>query len=127
MKCDSGGRSKQKTIHPKSLAGCWRIVWMSEWDQDYVDLEVPGYITLAATGLGNFQFGLVTGEIDWKFQGQQIHFAWTGSCEGDDMSGCGQAEIVGNELQGHLYIHLGDDFAFRAVRQSPQTQDKQPR
>jgi hypothetical protein len=34
------------------------------------------------------------------------------------MTGRGNAEIVGDELHGHLYIHLGDDSAFRAVRQA---------
>ena len=23
--------------------GQWRIVWMDGWDQDYVDMEVPGH------------------------------------------------------------------------------------
>ena len=30
--------------------GRWRIVEMETWDQDYVDMEVPGYIELDKTG-----------------------------------------------------------------------------
>jgi len=49
-------------------------------------------------------------------QSSRIEFTWHGFDEGDAMSGRGRAEIVGDEMQGHLYIHLGDDSAFRAVR-----------
>lgn len=27
----------------KEYLGRWRIVDMEEWDQDYIDMEVPGY------------------------------------------------------------------------------------
>lgn len=30
------------------IADPGRIVWMSNWDQDYVDMEVPGHITVLA-------------------------------------------------------------------------------
>lgn len=91
---------------------------MSEWDQDYVDMEVPGHITFAASGQGHFQFGLVMGQMDWRQHGQRGEFTWAGSCESDEMNGRGHATLVGNELHGRLYIHLGDDTAFRAVRQA---------
>lgn len=59
------------------FSGPWRIVWMSDWDQDYVDMDVSGHVTFGAGRSGSFQFGLV---------------------------------------QGHLYIHLGDDSAVRGPR-----------
>ena len=43
--------------------GQWRIVWMELWDQDFIDMEVPGHF-LRKEGLGNFQFGLVQDEMD---------------------------------------------------------------
>jgi len=100
------------------FVGPWRIVWMSGWDQDYVDLEVPGHITFKTDRSGTFQFGLVEAQMDCRRQGQRIEFTWDGFDEGDEMTGRGHAEIVGDELHGHLYIHLGDDSAFRAVRQA---------
>lgn len=109
------------------FAGHWRIVWMSGWDQDYVDMDVPGHITFGAGRSGSFQFGLVQAQMDCKFDAQQsrrIRFTWHGFDEGDEMTGRGHAEIVGDELQGHLYIHLGDDSAFRAVR--PATAARKP-
>jgi hypothetical protein len=32
---------KRKQENP--FVGKWRIVWMKEWDQDYVDMEAPDY------------------------------------------------------------------------------------
>lgn len=101
--------------------GPWRIVWMSGWDQDYVDMEVPGHITFETGRSGSFQFGLVEGQMDChsdRRHNQSIEFTWCGFDEGDELSGRGRAEIVDGELHGHLYIHLGDDSAFRAVRQA---------
>lgn len=99
-----------------SFIGKWRIVWMDGWDQDYVDLEVPGYVTFEKKGIGNFQFGLAQGQIDYRGDASRVEFTWSGFDEGDEMSGRGFAEIVREELCGHIYIHLGDDSAFRAVK-----------
>jgi len=104
-----------------SFLGSWRIVWMSNWDQDYVNMEVPGHFTFGADGSGSFQFGLVQGELDGRIDARRssprIDFTWEGSDENDEASGRGHAEIVAGTLQGHLYFHHGDDSAFRAVRQ----------
>ena len=103
------------------FTGPWRIVWMSGWDQDYVDMEVPGHITFGTGGTAVFQFGLVQAQMDCRIddrQDRRIEFTWHGFDEGTELTGRGNAEIVGSELHGHLYIHLGDDSAFRAVRQS---------
>lgn len=107
------------TVRP--FACPWRIVWMSGWDQDYVDMDVPGHITFETGRSGSFQFGLVQGQMDSHIDrqhGQRIEFTWHGFDEGDELSGRGRAEIVDGELHGHLFIHLGDDSAFRAIRQA---------
>ena len=104
---------------PKSnpFTGTWRIVWMSGWDQDYVDMEVPGHFTFEKKELGSFQFGLVQGQMDYRVVDKHVEFTWSGFDEGDEMNGRGIAEIVQGELCGHVYIHLGDDSAFRANKQ----------
>ena len=113
------------------FSGIWRIVWMSNWDQDFVDLEVPGHFTFAANGPDHFQFGLVQGQMDCRFDGKppgRVEFSWEGSdeCdECDEASGRGHAEIVDGELHGHIQFHGGDDSDFRAVRPEPQA--KTPR
>lgn len=96
--------------------GTWRIVWMELWKQDYVDMEVPGYITFEKDGNGEFQFGLLSGEIDYRLDGHRAEFTWTGVDEMDEESGSGHAEIVHGELLGHFHIHRGDTSAFRAIK-----------
>ncbi|OGB27755.1 MAG: hypothetical protein A3I66_07810 [Burkholderiales bacterium RIFCSPLOWO2_02_FULL_57_36] len=102
------------------FSGQWRIVWMDVWGQDYVDMEVPGHFTFGKNGIGDFQFGLVQGQMDYRIDGKRVEFSWDGMDECDEVSGRGFAEIVENELRGRIYIHLGDDSAFRAVKQSAQ-------
>ncbi|WP_186297185.1 hypothetical protein [Shewanella algae] len=46
------------------FVGKWRITWMSNWDQDYVDLVEPGYFEFTDDGLGEFVFGAVKGWVD---------------------------------------------------------------
>lgn len=36
------------------------------WDEDYFNMEVQAYSKIVSNKRGNFQFGLVTGEIDRK-------------------------------------------------------------
>lgn len=103
-----------KTLNP--LTGKWRIVWMEQWDQDYVDEEVPGHFTFGARGLGSFQFGYVQGEMDLRYDNARADFSWAGMDEMTEVSGRGHAESSDGELIGRIYIHLGDDSAFRAVR-----------
>jgi len=49
--------------------GTWRIIEMEQWDQDYIDLVVPGYIAFREDNLGEFQFGTVHGDIDFPIGG----------------------------------------------------------
>ena len=53
-----------KNAKPKSpLEGRWRITWMDQWDQDFVDAEVEGYFEFGLKNSGSFQFGYVQNEI----------------------------------------------------------------
>ena len=45
-----------------------------------------------------------------------VEFSWQGSDESDDVSGRGWAALNPDGTpEGHIYFHLGDDSAFRAV------------
>lgn len=55
------------------FAGNWRIVWMSSWDQAYVDMDGPAHITFGPCHAGSFQFGMVQGQMDCKLAAQQAH------------------------------------------------------
>jgi hypothetical protein len=100
--------------------GRWRIVEMETWDQDYVDMEVPGYIELDKSGGGSFQFGLVQGTMDCRFELSAdrpvVRFSWAGNDEMDQASGRGWAKIdAKGRLKGRIFIHDGDDSAFTAT------------
>jgi hypothetical protein len=47
----------------KIFAGNRRVAEIEVWDQEYVDMEVPGYIRIGSDGTGRFQFGPVSGDI----------------------------------------------------------------
>ena len=48
--------------------GKWRIIEMEMWDQDYIDLIIPGYFSFDKDDLGYFQFGVVEGQIDYRIE-----------------------------------------------------------
>ncbi|AOV16761.1 hypothetical protein BJI67_06520 [Acidihalobacter aeolianus] len=104
----------------KPFTGNWRIVEMEVWDQDYVDMEVPGYFRIGSDGTGQFQFGLVSGDIDGRVEpfghAPRFEFSWSGQDENDPICGRGWAAIENNELNGRIYLHLADDSAFRAIK-----------
>jgi hypothetical protein len=65
--------------------GTWRIIEMEQWDQDYIDLVVPGYIAFREDHVGKFQFGTVHGEIAYRIESYQeterLEFSWEGEDE----------------------------------------------
>jgi len=105
----------------KPFIGTWFIVEMEAWDQEYVDMEVPGHFTFNKDGTGHFQFGLVQGDMDCCVETvdgkDRIEFSWEGQEELDPANGRGWAVIENKELHGRIFFHQGDDSAFRA-RQS---------
>jgi hypothetical protein len=100
--------------------GTWSIIEMEVWDQEFVNMDVPGHFTFEKDGLGFFQFGMVQGELDCRVEtgdrGARIEFSWEGQDETDPGSGRGWAVIENEELCGRIFIHLGDDSAFRAQK-----------
>ena len=104
----------------KPFAGKWRIAEMEVWDQEYVDMEVSGFVRISSNGTGRFQFGLVSGDIDGRVEqcgnSQRFEFSWFGQDENDPVCGRGWAVVENDELQGRIYLHLADDSAFRAIK-----------
>ena len=112
-------------VHPmkatiKPFVGTWHIVEMESWDQEYVNIEVPGHFTFKKGGVGNFHFGLVGGEMDCCIEQdnerERIDFTWEGQDEMNSVSGRGWAVIKNGELHGRIFFHLGDDSMFRALK-----------
>jgi hypothetical protein len=107
----------------KEYVGRWRIVEMDMWDQDYIDMEVPGYIFFEENDSGEFQFGLVRGDMDCRIEthedSERVAFSWEGEDEMDPVSGRGWALInEAGQLEGMFYLHEGDDSGFIAEKQS---------
>jgi hypothetical protein len=104
----------------KPFIGKWFIFEMEAWDQEYVNMEVPGHFTFKKDGTGHFQFGLVQGEMDCRVETvdgrERIEFSWEGQAELDPESGRGWAVIEIGELRGRSFIHLGEDSGFEAKR-----------
>lgn len=104
----------------KPFAGKWRIVEMEVWDQEYIDMDVPGFIRIGLDGTGQFQFGLPPpGDIDGRVEqcgnALRFEFSWSGQEENDPVCGRGWA-IENGELNGRIYLHLADDSAFRCIK-----------
>jgi hypothetical protein len=110
--------AKAKPTNP--FAGRWRITHMDQWDQDFVDAEVEGYVEFDTKGSGEFQFGYVHGHMDCRptsWDGQpSVEWTWDGNDEMDPAQGRGWAVIKGGELHGLIVFHRGDESGFVAMQ-----------
>jgi hypothetical protein len=101
--------------------GTWQIIEMEQWHQDYIDLVVPGYIAFREDNLGEFQFGTVHGDLDYRIEPYQetarLAFSWEGEDEMDSVSGRGWAILADGQLHGRLYFHEGDESGFIAEKE----------
>lgn len=104
----------------KALVGNWRITDMEVWGTDYLDMEVPAYITIRSDLTGEFQFGLVQGDIDARLEViegvARMDFSWSGFEENDPVSGRGRMAVTGEQAAGRIFIHLGDESGFTVER-----------
>ena len=103
------------------VVGVWHITEMEMWDEDYFNMERQAYIQIGQDGLGEFQFGLVSGQIDGEVieteEGERFEFTWDGSDELDPVSGSGWLRSVGEKVgEGHIKIHMGDASLFKVKK-----------
>jgi hypothetical protein len=110
------------------FTGRWRIISMDEWDVDDVEEEGPAFIEFGADQLGEFRFGLTSGNIDYRFtdRGGQpaVEWTWEGMDEMDPCTGRGWATLEGGELHGIIFFHQGDESGFVARRTKAQKRPK---
>ena len=103
------------------VVGNWRITEMESWDADYFDMEVPAHITIRKDLTGEFQFGLVQAQLDGKIESAgesaQLAFSWSGFDENDPVNGRGWLSATGDQAEGQIFIHLGDESGFKAERE----------
>ncbi len=128
-KQSSKRKAQRKTRN--QFRGRWRITRMNQWEQDFADEEVEGFFEFGSDGFGEFQFGLVRGEIDYRRGTRDGHpsveFSWDGHDEMEPAQGRGWAVLEGDDLSGMFFIHRGDESAFRARKKQPQSKRVSPR
>ncbi len=112
----------KKPKQKNEFEGYWRITWMDQWDQEYVDEEVEGFIEFDPKGLGSFQFDYVQGQIDYRPTTRDgkpaVEFSWEGGdgADGTPLTGRGWVVLDSDQIQGLICIHLGDESEFRATK-----------
>ena len=120
-------KRKPKPVSP--FLGRWHIVSMTEWDEDYINEEVPAFIEFDDRDGGSFQFGYVQGQIDCRTTSREgkpaVEFSWEGGdgADGTSLTGRGWVMLQGDQLHGMIFIHLGDDSGFVADRAEPATKE----
>lgn len=104
-----------------NFVGTWHIYEMEAWGEDYFNMEVQAFITINKKKTGEFQFGLVQGDLDGEIVeigGQKrFEFTFEGSEEYDHVCGSGWIIMKSeNEIEGKFTFHLGDHSLFKARR-----------
>jgi hypothetical protein len=103
------------------FAGTWHIYEMDQWEEEYFNMEVQAFIKLDDTGTGEFQFGLVSGQIDGAVSqsgaSERFEFTWEGSDESDLVAGSGWLALKdANTLKGRIDLDYGDSSTLLAKR-----------
>lgn len=103
------------------FVGLWHITEMEMWDADYFNMETQAYLEIKPNGLGDFQFGLVAGEIHGEVEtlgnSERFSFTWEGSDEMDSVSGSGWIKLKDSDkVTGKIKFHMGDISEFQAVK-----------
>jgi hypothetical protein len=106
---------------PASLfTGHWHIVSMDGWDVDATGEDGPAFIEFGADQMGDFRFGLTSGNTDYRITERDglpaAEWTWEGMDEMDPCTGRGWAVLEGDELHGMIYFHQGDESGFVAKR-----------
>jgi len=102
-----------------NIVGKWRITEMETWNRDAIDLVGPAFIEFTGQG-GQFHFIVVDGWMACRHKDKNgrphVEFTWSGNDECDPASGHGWARMEKDgTLTGRIYIHQGDDSAFKAT------------
>jgi hypothetical protein len=121
-----------KKPKPKSpLLVNWHIISMSAWHEDYFNEAVQAFIEFDENGTGHFQFGYVSGYMDWRPTTRDgepvVEWSWEGGdgADGTPLTGRGWTKLKDDELHGMIFIHLGDESGFVATRANAQKRPRQ--
>src|SRR4051794_1459521 len=85
-----------------SVIGSWLIQSGPDFEESYLHMERPAYITLQTEDdriVGDFQVGLQSGEIDGRVRPDgSVLFTFEGSDEMDEVHGAGTATVEEDRL-----------------------------
>lgn len=103
---------------------------MDGWDQDAVDLVVPGFVRFDGE-TGELQFICVRGDTSCVYSTKRgrphVQWAWVGQDELTPCTGAGRARIdATGKLVGFIQIHHGDGSAFEAERSAKRLAGYEP-
>ena len=104
-----------------SFKGIWHIYEMETWNEDYFNMEVQAYIEIKPNGSGDFQFGLVSGQIGGEIEKigneERFEFTFEATDELDPVSGNGWLILKDeSNVEGKFRFHMGDSSMFSARR-----------
>jgi hypothetical protein len=105
----------------KVFVGNWRIIETELWDREALNLVAPAMLSLKPKGAGQIAFIAIEAQLDYRVvmrdEMPSIEFSFQGFDEGDEVMGRGWAILQGEQLQGRLFFHQGDDSSFVAQRE----------
>ena len=100
---------------------------MMAWDVEETVEELQPFVEFERSDGGQFQFGCVYGEMDCRLTERNgkpaAEFSWEGHDDDEQVFGRGWAVLDGDELDGMIVFHMGDESGFRA-RKGKQTGSK---
>ena len=103
------------------ITGRWNIHEMSAWDEAFIHLTGQAFIEFRGRNRGEFSFGAVTGDLDYRLGERDglplVEWCWLGFDEGDPTCGRGWAVLQPDgSLSGEIFFHEGDESGFTARR-----------
>jgi hypothetical protein len=109
---------KSKSKNP--FQGRWLIEQMDQWDVEEESEELQPFVEFEGSDTGQFQFACVYGEMDYRL-GQRdgnpaVEFSWDGHDEEEQVFGRGWGVVDGDEMNGMIFFHHGDESGFVANR-----------
>ena len=103
------------------FTGTWGVVSSPDFDEEYLTLGGPPYVTLRQNGVfvkGEYSIGVMRGTINGGAHGNSIDFHFQGNDEMEDAFGEGEATLEGERLIFELRHYHGDEYAFHCERRS---------
>ena len=111
------------TALARSVRGRWHFDDFEGFDPDDLNLLGDAFLEFGKDRLGSMQYCALTADVDYVVTERggvrTVEFSWSGSEEGDDVSGRGASELRGETLEGRIYVHRGDSYHFTATKASP--------